>query len=95
MADKKNHYLVDEIFKRTFTVMLIAMASGMICVVVDSALTGRFLGSEAMAAMGFVTPATTIMMALMSLVSTGIGQLCTRSMGKQILNRSIGFFQLL
>lgn len=82
MADKKTHYLVDEIFKRTFTVMLIAMASGMICVVVDSALTGRFLGSEAMAAMGLVTPATTIMMALMSLVSTGIGQLCTRSMGK-------------
>ena len=82
MTERRNHYLVDEMFKKTFTVMLIAMMSGMICVVVDSALTGRFLGSEAMAAMGLVTPATTIMMAIMSLVATGIGQLCTRSMGK-------------
>lgn len=95
MAERRRHYLVDGIFIRNFIVMLIAMMAGMICVVVDSALTGRFLGREAMAAMGLVTPATSIMMAIMSLFATGIGQLCTRSMGKADLSQVNRIFSTL
>ena len=95
MAEKRKHYLIEGIFKRNFAVMLLAMMTGMICVVVDSVLTGQFLGKDAVAAMGLITPATSVLMGIMSLFSTGIGQLCTRSMGKADLKQVNRIFSTL
>lgn len=95
MAEKREHYLIEDIFRRNFTVMLVAMLTGMICVVVDSVLTGQFLGKDAVAAVGLITPATSVLMGIISLFSTGIGQLCTRSMGKADIDQVNRIFSTL
>lgn len=95
MAGKRNHYLIKDIFKRNFIIIVISLLTAMICVVVDSVLTGQFLGQAAVASVGLITPATSILMALTNLFASGVGQLCTRSMGKADLKQVNRIFSTL
>ncbi len=53
-----------------------------ICTVVDAALTGKFLGAEAVAAEGMVTPVVMIVIAVASIMSAGNSTSCSNAFGK-------------
>ncbi len=65
------------------------------CVVVDSIVTGQFLGKEAVAAMEMVTPFTSIMQVIMGLFANGGSQLCNRTMGKGDIDKVNNIFSTL
>lgn len=87
--------LLEGVFKRTYFLILLTMASMMGCVVVDSIITGRFLGKEAVTAMGIVTPLTAIVEVIMSLFATGCSQICVRTMGKGNIKKVNSIFSTL
>ena len=82
--DKKPHnrLLVDGIFIRMFSVMLLGLMSTMLSTVIDAVFTGQFLGSRAVAAMGFVGPVIFLSNVVTGLFTAGTNQLCARYMGK-------------
>ena len=53
-----------------------------ICTVVDAALTGKFLGAEAVAAEGMVTPVVMIVIAIACIMSAGNSTSCSNAFGK-------------
>ena len=79
---EKKKYLVDGLFARMFFIMLIGMLSTMLCNIIDSVVTGQFLGSNAVAAMALVSPVVALISLAGSLFTSGTSQLCMRSMGK-------------
>lgn len=79
---EKKRYLVDNLFARMFFIMLIGMLSTMLCNIIDSIVTGQFLGSDAVAAMALVSPVIALISLTASLFTSGTSQLCMRSMGK-------------
>lgn len=95
MSENRSHYLIEDIFKRNFIIIVISLLTSMICVVVDSVLTGQFLGQAAVASVALIAPATSILMALTNLFVAGVGQLCTRSMGKADLKQVNRIFSTL
>ena len=83
----KGGFLVEEIFTRMFTTMLLGMITMILCNLVDSVVTGQFLGSKAVAAMGLVNPVIPLISLVTSLFVSGTSQLCTMNMGKANLDR--------
>ena len=80
--NEKKKYLLDGLFVRMFFIMLIGMLSTMLCNIIDSVVTGQFLGSDAVAAMALVSPVVALISLAGSLFTSGTSQLCMRSMGK-------------
>ena len=80
-------HLADGVFSKMFLVTLVAMMTGFLCGVVDNIVTGQFLGSNAVAAMGLVNPVTSFASLITALFVSGTSQLCVRSMGKAELER--------
>ena len=62
--------------------MLLGMITTILCNVVDSAITGQFLGGKAVAAMGLVAPVVSVVNIVTTLFATGTSQMYTTSMGK-------------
>lgn len=87
--------LIEGVFKRTYFLVMLTIGSMMGCVVVDSIVTGQFLGKEAVTAMGIVTPFTCIMQVIMGLFANGGSQLCNRTMGKGNIDKVNSIFSTL
>jgi len=79
---QKDKTLMEGVFSRLFTVMLIGMMCSILCNVIDSAITGQFLGRDAVAAVGLTGPIISLIGLVNALFVAGTGQLCTESMGK-------------
>ena len=79
---KNKRTLMEGVFVRLFSVMLVGTMCGILCNVIDAAVTGQFLGSDAVAAVGLTGPVVALIGLVTSLFVAGTGQLCTQSMGK-------------
>lgn len=53
-----------------------------ICTVIDTALSGQFLGAEAVAAEGMVTPVALVVLAVAVVMSAGNSIICSNASGK-------------
>lgn len=86
-AEKGRALLMDGAFGRMFLVMLVGMLVTFLTGVVDAIVTGQFLGSRAVAAMGLAGPVLSIAAMVMSLLVAGTSQLCARNFGKADIHR--------
>ncbi|MBO2516673.1 MAG: hypothetical protein CW338_05240, partial [Clostridiales bacterium] len=73
--------MVSKLFRSALMVQIVAGIVGVIGMVVDGAVTGRCLGTEAMAAYGLVTPVATIFVACAGVCELGASILIGRLVG--------------
>ncbi len=57
---KKNDRLVSNTFKGILLVNILSLVSSISAVMIDAIITGQFLGSDAVAAMGLIQPVVTL-----------------------------------
>ena len=77
-----NDKLIRDCFKSLLTVNLVSMLSVILCIVIDSAVTGKFLGTSAVTATGLSSPVVLLVTMICSILGGGLGTVCTRYMGK-------------
>ena len=75
--------MVKKAFKSALLIQIIAGIVGVIGMVVDGAITGRCLGTEAMAAFGLATPVVTIFVACSGVCELGTSMLIGRLVGSR------------
>lgn len=85
--DKNEAQLGDGVFKKMFLVTLAGMIVSLLTNVVDSIVTGQFLGSKAVAAMGLVAPVISLSNVVTGFLVVGTSQLCARNFGKANLRK--------
>ena len=73
--------LIRSSFSGILTVNTISMVSGILCVMIDAIVTGRFLGADAMAASGLLQPVVMLCNVFGALFGPGVGIICTRFLG--------------
>ena len=73
--------LIKYVFRSLLTVYVVSMVSVILCVLIDAAVTGQFLGTGAVTATGLLTPVVTFCSMLCALPGVGISAVCTRYMG--------------
>ena len=75
------------LLKKAFISLLIANGLSMVftilCFLIDSIVIGRFLGTDAASAAGFVQPVTLLINTLGMLLGPGITVICTRYIGSR------------
>lgn len=91
---KQSKGIISRAFKAMLLVQLMTMLTGIVGSVVDGAVTGRFLGENAMAAFGFTTPVTLAAAIAASILSTGTSLLCSKSVGEGRLERTRYLFSV-
>ncbi len=74
--------MIQKLFKQMVISQIISAMAVMLCLVIDSIMISRFLGTEAMAAYQFANPVLLVFAAFGSLLSSGIQVVCSRAMGK-------------
>lgn len=74
--------MIQKVFLTFFAVQLITYATTLIGMIVDGMVTGQFLGSDALAAYGLVTPFLTVITALATATSVGTATLVSTRLGK-------------
>ena len=77
----KEYDMVQKLFKQMVISQIVSAMAVMLCLVIDSIMIGRFLGTDAMAAYGLANPVLLIFAAFGSLLSSGIQVVCSRAMG--------------
>ena len=60
---------------------IISTVAGMICLLIDSIMIGRFLGVDAISAYGYASPVLLIFSAISTMIGSGSQVLCARTMG--------------
>ena len=73
--------LIKNSFKGLFTVNAVSLISVMICMIIDSVITGQFLGAQALTASGLLAPIVLLCTMVSGIFGSGLGILCTRYMG--------------
>ena len=79
--------LIRTAFRNLFVVSLFGTVAAMLCVLIDAAVTGRFLGTEAVAAAGLLSPVVLFTTMLCSVPGLGLSSVCTRYMGMAKVDR--------
>ena len=74
--------LIKELFIRMLIVTVIGMFFTLMCVTIDSILTGQFLGKDAVAAIGILQPVTGFCGLTYAILGPGTSMLCSRYIGK-------------
>lgn len=77
----KKTFITDYI-NRMLPSIIMSQITMTICTVVDAALTGKFLGYEAVAAEGMVTPVVMIVVAVAVIMSAGNSTTCSNAFGR-------------
>ena len=77
----KNSKLIWSCFTGILVVNLISMVSAILCVMIDSIVTGQFLGADAVAATGLFQPVVMLCNLFGALFGPGVGVVCTRFLG--------------
>ncbi len=77
----KKNFIADYI-NRMLPSIILSQIVMEICTVIDAALTGQFLGNEAVAAEGMVTPVVLIVIAVAGIMSAGNATICSNESGK-------------
>lgn len=84
---ERKHALTDQLFRSVLLVNIMSMVSSIACIMVDAIVTGQFLGSDAVAAMGLIQPVIRICSLIGPIFGVGIGIVCTRYMGMARIDR--------
>ena len=82
------------LFQKTMVTMLIAELTGAATAVIDSILTGRYLGGVSLAAFGIGGPYFSIASVVSGLLMVGCTNRCTRAVGKGDMRALSGVFSL-
>ena len=73
---------ISDYINRMLPTVIISQIIMTICTVIDAALTGKFLGTEAVAAEGMITPVVMIVIAVAGIMSAGNSTACSNAFGK-------------
>lgn len=77
----KQPNLITKLFKTSVTSIIVAVIATMVGVVIDGIVISRFLGPDAMAAYGLVTPVVNMMNVFSGVLSTGVQVVCAQHLG--------------
>ena len=91
---KNNGQLIKKTFFSLMLINAISMLFSIACTVIDTIVTGRFLGTDAVAAAGLVQPVLMALNALAMLFGPGISLVCSRYIGKAMKERVNQVFTL-
>ena len=92
---KTNDRLIRKTFLGVLAINLVSMVSGIASIMIDAVITGQFLGSDAVAAMGLIQPVTMLCNVIGTLFGPGLGIVCTRYMGMAKPDRVNQVFSLI
>lgn len=79
---KSDNTMIRKAFGRILIVNIAAMISNQLCLTIDSIVTGQFLGTNAVVAMGLLNPLNMSLNIICGLFGPGTGMVCSRFMGK-------------
>ena len=88
----RNGSLLKQVYTRYYMVLLLGMMAMFASVAVDSVITGQYLGKDAVAAMGVLSPSINMLMVITALFGIAGGQLCTRCMGRADIKKMNSVF---
>lgn len=83
-----NDRLIKKMYYGILVTNVISIISGIGCTMIDSIVTGQFLGPDAVAASGLIQPVVMIVNLFGTLIGGGVGVVCIRHMGKARLDRA-------
>ena len=86
--------LIARLFKDTFIIFLLSMFASRVGDVIDGIITGKFLGTDAMAAFGLTIPYQRFTTIFPLVLALGMQILCSKALGKGDLRESNGIFSL-
>lgn len=89
-----NGAITRTLFQKTMVTMFMAELSGGITAIIDGILTGRFLGTAALAASGLGSPYYSIASIVSGILMVGSTNLCTKAIGKGDRDGLNGVFSL-
>ena len=90
----KQDKLIAQLFKDTLIIFLLSMFTSVIGNIIDGIITGKFLGTEAIAAFGFTTPYQRFVTIFPAVLALGMQVLCSKALGRGELREVNGFFSL-
>lgn len=73
---------ISEYINRMLPSIILSQIITTICTTIDAALTGQFLGDDALAAEGMVTPVVMVVVAVAGIMSAGNATICSNASGK-------------
>ena len=79
---KKKNYIVNSVYRSFLLVCVLSMVSATLGGLIDNVIVGRFLGTEALGAMGIVSPVMFLFMALGVLCASGGAILVSQALGQ-------------
>ena len=79
---KKKTYIVNTVYRSFLLVCVLSMVSATLGGLIDNVIVGRFLGTEALGAMGIVSPVMFLFMALGVLCASGGAILVSQALGQ-------------
>ena len=91
---KTNDFLISRMFRGSLMVMIVTMITTTIGMLVDGIIIGRFLGVDAMAAYGVVSPAFIVAAAIAGVFSSGVQTLCAKEIGAGRIDKANNIFSL-
>lgn len=91
----QSSFFTRKLFQRAVITMMIAELSNTVSAVVDSIITGRFLGETDLAAAGLGAPYYSIVAFIGGIMLVGCANMCTRAMGKGDREELSGVFSLI
>ena len=81
-GEMKNTSIISRLFHRVFVVQIMTQLIGIIGMVVDGMVVGKFLGEDAMAAYGFTATVTMVIAVCGSVLSMGTTMVCSKHLGE-------------
>jgi Na+-driven multidrug efflux pump len=91
---KTGNQLIQKTFHSILIVNAVSMVSAILCTLIDSIVTGQFLGTEAITAAGLITPVVLMTNLLGALLGPGVTVVCSRLIGMAQPKRSNQAFSL-
>ena len=85
---KSNDQLIRKMFIGIMITNLISIVSNIGCTMIDSIVTGQFLGTDAVTASGLLQPVILVINLSGGLIEGGLGVVCARHMGKAETQRA-------
>jgi len=92
--DGKQDKLIARLFKDTLIIFLLSMFVSTVGYVIDGVITGKFLGTEAIAAFGLTMSYQRFVTIFPFVIVLGMQVLCSKSLGRGNLREANGIFSL-
>ncbi|MCR5302577.1 MAG: ATP-binding protein [Lachnospiraceae bacterium] len=73
--------MIRTIIRKMMLTQILSTVTGMICLLIDSIVIGRFLGVDGISAYGYASPMVLIFTAISTMIGAGSQVLCARTMG--------------